>query len=168
MSRGRVMKWSSGIRSVALFEAAKGAFVLLAGFGLLALVHRDLQHVADEVVRRLHLNPARHYPRIFLAAAGKVTDPRLWLLAGAALLYAVMRFAEAYGLWRERRWAGWFAVATGALYVPLEAFGLLRSITWIKVTTLLVNLGIVAFMTWTLWRSRGGVSETLVPDRRWG
>jgi len=73
---------------VALFEGAKGALILLAGFGLLALVHRDLQHVADEVVRRFHLNPARHYPRIFIEAAGKTTDTRLWLLAGGALLYA--------------------------------------------------------------------------------
>jgi uncharacterized membrane protein (DUF2068 family) len=100
------MKLSRGIRLVALFEGAKGALILLAGFGLLALVHRDLQDVADELVRRFHLNPARHYPRIFIEAAGKTTDTRLWLLAGAALLYAVFRFVEAYGLWRERRWAG--------------------------------------------------------------
>ena len=157
------MKLARGIRLVALFEGAKGALILLAGFGLLALVHRDLQDVADELVRRFHLNPARHYPRIFIEAAGKTTDTRLWLLAGAALLYAVFRFVEAYGLWRERRWAGWFAAATGAIYVPLEVLALLRSITWVKLTTLTVNLGIVAFMTWTLWRSRGEGSQTLDP-----
>ena len=159
------MRLSQGIRLVAVFEGAKGALILLAGFGLLTLVHRDLQHVADEVVRRFHLNPARHYPRIFIEAAGNTTDMRLWLLAGAALLYAVFRFVEAYGLWRERRWAGWFAVATGAIYVPLEVAALFRSITWAKLTTLIVNLGIVAFMTWTLWRSRGGASQTLEMDR---
>src|ERR1035438_4179771 len=114
------MKLSRGIRLVALFEGLKGALILLAGFGLLALGHRDLQDVADELVRRFHLNPARHYPRIFIEASGKTTDTQLWLLAGAALLYAVFRFVEAYGLWRERRWAGWFAAATGAIYVPLE------------------------------------------------
>ena len=73
---------------MALFEGAKGALIFLAGFGLLALVHRDLQYVADEVVRRFHLNPARHYPRLFIGAAGKAADARLWLPAGAALLYA--------------------------------------------------------------------------------
>ena len=160
------MRLSRGIRLVALFEAAKGALILLAGFGLLALVHRDLQYVADEVVRRFHLNPARHYPRIFIEASGKATDTRLWLLAGAALLYAVFRFVEAYGLWRERRWAGWFAVVTGGVYVPLEVVALFRSITWVKLTTLIVNLGIVAFMTWTLWRSKGGGSQTLERERR--
>jgi hypothetical protein len=76
-----LMRSLRGIRLVALFEGAKGALILLAGFGLLALVHRDLQDVADELVRRFHLNPARHYLRIFIEAAGKTTDTRLWLLA---------------------------------------------------------------------------------------
>jgi uncharacterized membrane protein (DUF2068 family) len=157
------MKLSRGIRLVALFEGPKGALILLAGLGLLALAHRDLQDFADELVRRFHLKHARHYPRIFIEASGKTTDTRLWLLAGAALLYAAFRVVEAYGLWRERRWAGWFAAATGAIYVPLEVVALLRSITWVKLTTLTVNLGIVAFMTWTLWRSRGESSQTLDP-----
>ena len=100
---------------------------------------------------------------MFIEAAVKATDAPLWLLAGAALLYAVSQFVEAHGLWRERRWAGWFAAVTGAIYVPLEVVALFRSITWIKLTPLIVNLGIVAFMTWTLWRSRGDGSQTLDP-----
>ena len=40
------MKLSRGIRLVSLFEGPKGALILLAGFGLLALVHRDLQDIA--------------------------------------------------------------------------------------------------------------------------
>ena len=117
------IKLSCEIRLVALFEGAKGALILLTGFGLLALVHCDLQDVADELVRRFHLNPARHYPRIFIEAADKVTDTRLWLLAGAALLYALVRFVEAYGLWRERRWAGWFAAVTPYLYLRTTTEG---------------------------------------------
>jgi uncharacterized membrane protein (DUF2068 family) len=146
---------------VAFFEAAKGALILLAGFGLLALVHRDLPHLANQVVLWFHLNPARHYPRVFIEAADKATEARLWLLAGAAFLGAVFEFVEAYGLWRERRWAGWFAAVTGALYLPLEVVALSRSIRCVKLVILLLNLGIVAFMTWTLWRSRGAGFPTL-------
>jgi uncharacterized membrane protein (DUF2068 family) len=69
-----------------------------------------------------HLNPARHYPRVFIEAACQATDARLWLLAGAAILGAIFEFVEAYGLWRERRWAGWFAAATGALFSPWRSW----------------------------------------------
>ena len=46
------------MRAIAIFEGVKGAMVLLAGFGALAFLHRDLQVIADHIVRHLHLDPA--------------------------------------------------------------------------------------------------------------
>ena len=71
------------MRVVAAFEAGKGALVLLAGLGLLSLIHRDIQAVAEHIVRMGHLNPASHYPRVFIEAASRVTDGYLWAMAGA-------------------------------------------------------------------------------------
>lgn len=137
-------------RAIAIFEAAKGALVLFAGLGLLSLINRDVQELAERFVRHSHLNPASHYPRIFLDAASRVTNTHLWLLAGAAALYAVVRFVEAYGLWLERRWAEWFALLAGGLYVPVEIYELIRHASWVKVAVLTTNLGIVAYMAWAL------------------
>ena len=55
------------------------------GFGLLAVVDEDIQTVAEELVRTLHLNPAKHLPRIFLEAVERAADTRLWMLAAFAL-----------------------------------------------------------------------------------
>lgn len=140
---------------MAVVEATKAALVYLAGFGLLALVHRDVQVMAEHFVARLHLNPARRYPRIFIDVATQLDDDRrLWLLASLALAYAVMRSVEAYGLWRERRWAEWFALATAAIYLPLEAYEIFCHVTWIKITTLVINAAIVIFMAYALRHSR--------------
>src|SRR5580765_6976102 len=97
------LRTAQGLRVVALFEGAKGLLVLAAGFGLLSLVHRDVHELAARLIERMHLNPASRYPRIFIDAADRLTDARLWMLAGMALTYAICRGAEAYGLWRERR-----------------------------------------------------------------
>ncbi|HZV33272.1 MAG TPA: DUF2127 domain-containing protein, partial [Verrucomicrobiae bacterium] len=70
-----------GLRTVAIFEFAKGMIVLLAGLGLLSLIHHDAQAVAEDIVRRLHLNPAHQYPRIFIDFAGHLTDARLWFMS---------------------------------------------------------------------------------------
>jgi len=110
-----------GLRVVPGIEATKGLLILLAGFGVLELIHHGVQHVAEELVRHSHLNPASRYPRIFVHAASEVTDARLWLLAAAAALYASPRLVEAYGLWRRRRWAKWFGVLTGASISRLES-----------------------------------------------
>ena len=116
------MRSSSTVRAVALFEAAKGALVLLAGFGSLSLIDHDAQRLAEQLVGHLHLNPAKHYPRIFIDTAAHLTDAHLWLVATLAAVYGLVRFVEAYGLWRGRRWAEWFAAVSGGIYIPYPIF----------------------------------------------
>lgn len=148
------MRSVEGERLVALFEAAKGVVVLLVGFGLLAVVHQDVQTVAEELVHTFHLNPAKRYPRIFLDAADRYSDVRLWLLAALALGYAAMRLAEAYGLWFGRRWAEWFAVLTGGIYIGVEIDAVWHHVSWVRVGALVLNVGIVAYLGWALWQRR--------------
>jgi uncharacterized membrane protein (DUF2068 family) len=145
---------TKGIRIVALFEGAKGLLVLLVGFGLLELIHKDLHSAAVQIVTHLHLNPARHYPMIFIDAVNHLTDGQLWAMALSALLYSVVRFAEAVGLWLQRQWAAWFGLLTGGIYIPVEMFELTRGITWPKVIVLSVNAVIVAYLAHVLYRSR--------------
>jgi uncharacterized membrane protein (DUF2068 family) len=143
-----------GLRVVALFEGAKGLLVLFVGFGVLALIHKDLHSFAEQLVRHFHLNPARHYPRIFIDAANHLTDARLWAMAFSALLYSVVRFVEAIGLWLQWQWAKWFGVLTGGIYLPIEIFEIMRGITWPKVTVLIVNVGIVGYLAYALYQAR--------------
>ena len=148
------MHVSVGLRTIALFEAAKGTLVLLAGFGTFALFHHDAQHVAERLVHQFHLNPASRYPRIFLHLAEDATPPHVYALAAAALAYAAVRFVEGYGLWRKRQWAEWFAIISGGIYLPIEIWELAKGITWPRVTLFAVNLAIVAYLARTLCRSR--------------
>ncbi|GAA5785290.1 DUF2127 domain-containing protein [Chitiniphilus shinanonensis] len=134
------------LRGVALFEAAKGALVLLAGGGLLALIHWQAQALAEHLVRHLHLNPASRYPRIFLDAAAQATNARLWALAALAAGYAALRFTEAWGLWQRRRWAEWLAALSGGIYLPLELYGLWRHPGWLELALMLLNAAIVGYM----------------------
>jgi len=137
-----------------MFEAAKGLIVIVAGLGLLALIHRDVQAVAEEIVRFLHFNPAQHYPQVFLDAAANVTDARLWVMAVTALAYAMVRFFEAYGLWRQRVWAEWFGILSGSIYLPVEVYELTVSVSAVKICILLVNLLVVGWLSWVRWQAR--------------
>lgn len=143
---------SRGLQAVALLEALKSVIVFGAGFGLLSLLHRDVRHVAASLVTRLHVNPQRHSAGVFLDAAAQVTDARLWLLAALALAYSALRATEAYGLWFQRRWATWLGAAGGAIYVPVEIYELVEKPDYIKVATLVLNVGVVGYLIWTLRR----------------
>jgi uncharacterized membrane protein (DUF2068 family) len=145
---------SKGLRAVAALEALKGAIVLLAGFGLLSLLGHDATRFAEHLVARLHLNPAHHYPHIFIEAMRNANHRNVSLLAGLAALYSAVRFVEAYGLWRQHRWAEWLAALSGAIYVPAEIYELLHHATWLKASALAVNLAIVGYMVWLLTERR--------------
>jgi uncharacterized membrane protein (DUF2068 family) len=134
------------LRAVALFEALKGAVVLLAGTGLLALLHRDVHALAASLVAHTHLNPASRYPAVFLDLANRLTDPHLQRLALGAFAYALLRFVEAYGLLRQRAWAEALAAFSGAVYVPFELQELARRPSWLAAALLLLNLLVVGLM----------------------
>jgi len=142
----------AGLRAVAAFEAFKGAIVLIAGFGLARLVHHDVQHIAERLVHRMHLDAAKRYPRIFLDLAASVSDGQLWALAALALAYAAFRFVEAYGLWFGRRWGQWVAALSGGIYVPVEIYELGRGFSWFKLGALILNAVVVAYMCQLLRR----------------
>jgi uncharacterized membrane protein (DUF2068 family) len=149
------MRLDKGVRIVALLEAVKGLLVLCAGFGLLSMAHRDVQQIAENLVGHFHINPASRYPRIFLALAGNISDTQIWLIAGLAFAYTAIRLAEAYGLWQERRWAKWLAVASGSIYLPVELYELFHRASWIKVCALAVNIGILIYMCYVLKKELG-------------
>jgi uncharacterized membrane protein (DUF2068 family) len=137
----------AALRAVASLELAKGMAVLLLGFGAVSLVHKDAWDVAEAVLRFLRVNPDHHhYAQVFLNLADNVTDAKLWALAAGATAYSIVRFVEAYGLWRECTWAEWFALISGALYVPFEAYEVARRATPVHLAVLIINLGIVFYM----------------------
>ena len=143
-----------GLRTIALFEALKGIIVLVLGFGLLSFLGPEDARFYEQVVLRMHLDPANHYLRLFLQTISEVSDTRLWIMTGFAILYSAIRFLEAYGLWHERRWAEWFAALSGGVYIPIEIYELAVRVTWLRFAALLINLAVVAYMVWLLTENR--------------
>ena len=157
-----VTEIAAGVRAVAVFEALKGTVVLLAGFGLLALVHRDLEDLAERLVRHSHLDPASHYPRVFVEAAAHTSDSRLRGLAALAFAYSVVRFVEAYGLWHMRAWAEWFAILSGCLYLPVEFYELVERPTHLRGLVLFFNAAIVAYLLYVRLSRTGRAAEEAI------
>ncbi|MEI6654262.1 MAG: DUF2127 domain-containing protein [Verrucomicrobiota bacterium] len=142
------------LRTVAVFEAVKGVLVLAVGLGALHFLHKDAHRIAYEFISRVHLDPAHKYPRIFIALADHVTDGRLWFFASLAVVYAIFRFVEGYGLWKERAWAEWLALVSGALYLPIEVYEVCHKLSWVRVVALSANLAVVGVVAYVLIRKR--------------
>jgi len=144
----------TGIRAVAAFEAFKGLVALAAASGLPLLLHRNLQDVAVRLVEHAHLNPAAHYPRVFIEAATHLENGNLAMIALGAVAYSVIRLVEASGLYKGAAWAEVVAVASGAIYVPFEVAGIIRHATWLGVGAFVLNVAVVAIMLRALSQKR--------------
>src|SRR5262249_48977466 len=127
-------------------------------------VHRDAQAFAERLVLHLHLNPARHYPRIFIEAAGRLTDARIWFIATGAFAYSALRFAEAYGLWRARTWAEWIGIVSGGVYLPAKVIAPARSPTTLKAILLLLNALLVAYLSVIRYRQSRELRRRIRPN----
>lgn len=150
------------LRAIAIFEGSKGVLVIAAGCTLLSWVHQDVQAAAEQFVRHLHFNPARHYPKIFSMLALDMTDGTIRLLALYALLYSLLRCVEAYGLWFGRHWAEWVALLGGGIWLPLELYELARGVTWIKAGITVINIIVVFSMASVIrrnWHEKHRVTE---------
>ena len=140
---------------MAVFEAAKGLLVLLTGFALFAMVDQTVEEAAERVVTFLHLNPAHELPRIFLETARHAGDAHLQWLAWLAMVYALVRFIEAIGLWYQFKWAEWFAVISCSAYIPFELYELTKpDFFWPKLAALIINLAIVSYLLVVLKHQR--------------
>jgi len=148
------------LRAVASVEFFKGLIVLLAGFGVLSLVHRDAWDVAESFLQWLKVDPDTRYAQVFLNLADQVTDTRLWAVALGAAAYSTLRFAEAYGLWRERAWAEWLAMISGAIYLPFEVYEFARRPDWFRFVILAVNLAVVLYMVYLRVQARTRVENS--------
>ena len=142
------------LRPIAVFEALKGASGLIAVFVALGFIDRDNEAFALQIIRHLHIDPAWRYAQMFIRTVSQVSDSQLMAVAAFFALYAAVRFAEAYGLWHERRWAEWLAALSGGIYIPIEIYELFHRVTWYKGAALLLNLVVVAYMVWLLTESR--------------
>src|ERR1700686_5679366 len=135
-----------GVRTVATLEFIKGVVVLLAGLGIFSMRHKDIWGVTESFLEFFHVNPYHHYVGIFINLVYRISDIHLWKIALMAAIYVTLRFVEAYGLWRLRAWAEWFAIASGSIYVPFEVEDLLKRPDWFRLLIVVINVGIVFYM----------------------
>lgn len=82
----------------------------------------------------------------------------LALLGGFLIVYGLLRWAEAVGLWLAKRWGEYLAVVLTTVFLPWEVVEVIHHVTVMKVILLLVNVAAVIWLVWTkyLFGVRGG------------
>lgn len=67
-------KHKYGLRTVATIEAVKGVLVLLLACGLLMLIHKDLDQIADRLTDFLRVDPDGRLSNLLYRIVDKATE----------------------------------------------------------------------------------------------
>ena len=81
-------------------------------------------------------------------AQGPPLHPRCWSRS-ASWRTASWSCSRATGLWLMRRWGEYVAVVGTSVFIPLEVYELLHTVTWLKVGALLLNVFAVVYLVWS-------------------
>lgn len=136
----------TGVHIIAIFEAVKGVIGLIAGFGILSLINRDIADFAEDLVGFLHLNSEGRLAHKIVETITKLDSSNIKIFFILSLFYAAKCFVEAYGLWRLRAWAEWLAIISGSLYIPIEIYELIHKPTFTRAGVLIVNIAVVIYL----------------------
>jgi uncharacterized membrane protein (DUF2068 family) len=133
---------------VAVLEIAKGLGAVIFGVWLLSFRQKDIGDMMANLLDRLHIDPAHEFAIKLVSMADRITPEKVEIAALIAILYALIRFTEGYGLWNARTWAEYFALISGAAYLPWEVWEFLRRPNWFHATLIVINVMVVLYIVY--------------------
>jgi len=165
--RGKALRDAVILRLLAVERAVRALLVLAAAYGVWRFrAHHDaIQRAFDEdlpllrpIAQKLNFNLD---DSSMVHTIRSVIEARTSTLAAVALgllVYGILQFVEATGLWLLKRWGEYFAVVATSLGLPIEVYELTEKITVIRVGALVINVAAVIYLLLTkrLFGLRGG------------
>jgi len=137
---------------IGLFKFVKGIGLLILGFGLLRLLHRDVAAVAEHWIEVLRVDPENRHIHRLLLRIFNVTPKQLKELSAGTFIYAAIFLTEGTGLLARKHWAEYMTLISTGLFIPLEGYEIYRHFTLLKLAVTIVNALIVWYLALRLKR----------------
>jgi uncharacterized membrane protein (DUF2068 family) len=165
--RGNALKDALVLRLLAAERLVRGLLLVALAYGIYRFdgARNSLQQVFDRylpllrpIADRLGIDLQTTGPVKLIEDALNASHSTLRLVTLGVLAYGVLELVEAVGLWLMRRWGEYVAVVGTSVFIPLEVYELLHTVTPFKAGALLLNVFAVVYLVWSkrLFGARGG------------
>ena len=143
------MRDEGRLRTVAVVEFIKGAATLAIALGIMGSGRHVLADGGLALLQALTIDGNAGLGQSFLGMLAAADAEHGLLMLGAGS-YSLLRFVEAYGLWKLRDWARWLGLVSAGAYIPFEIYFCIRTPSLATLLVMLVNVAIL----WLLWPRR--------------
>lgn len=150
----RVHGRDRGLLLIGLFKLGKAALFFSLGIGAIHLLHKDL---GDEVLRlttKLRFDPESRFVSLLMDKIDLIDARRLKQISFATFGYSALALTEGCGLLMEKVWAEYLTLTLTLSFLPWELYELARRPDWFRLTLLLINIAVLAYLLWLLRRKK--------------
>lgn len=145
---------------IAVFKFCKAALLVVVGLGAFKIVQGDITDLSHRVLSHLNSSVGRKLAHQALVRIADLDPLKLEALGVVAFLSAALFCVEGIGLWFGKRWAEYLTVIVTALLVPFEIYELVEKLTVARVTALVLNLAVIAYLVYVVRRPGSHSSAT--------
>jgi uncharacterized membrane protein (DUF2068 family) len=134
------------LRVIAIYKAVKTCALLLVAAFTFHLLKPDFLGRVTDRLGHLPLAGGHHMAVRAAAWISGLSPKSIYLIGGAAILYAMVFATEGIGLWLRKRWGEYFTIIATSSLVPLELWEVVRHFTLLKLGALVANVAIVVYL----------------------
>ena len=147
-----------GLLLIGLFKLGKSILFFCIGMGAIHLLHKDLGDVVMRVAMALKFDPESRFVSLVLNQVDLIDIHKLKLISLGTFAYSVVALTEGIGLVLEKVWAEYLTLILTISFLPWELYELARRPNWFRLSLLLINLAVLAYLVWLLRRKRLAVA----------
>jgi uncharacterized membrane protein (DUF2068 family) len=137
---------NTGLVLIAAYKFLLALFFIAIGVGAMRLLHKDIDDVLSRIASDLRFNPESRFVNFVLDKASLLNDPILRRIGLAAFCYAALGILEGIGLYLEKAWGEYLTLIITASFLPFEIHELIRKLTWIRVSLLVINILVLLYL----------------------
>lgn len=154
----------AGLVLIAIYKLLGALAFVAIGVGAMRLLHKDIDDVVwHALIDVLRMNPESRIVNFIFEKAELLNDPLLKRIGFAAFCYAGLGVAEAVGLYLEKVWGEFLTLIITASFLPIEIHEMVRRLTWVRASLLVVNVVVLIYLLWVVVMERVQRSRTSVP-----
>ena len=143
-----------GLEVIGVLKLLKSLALVVAGVGLLSLIHRDAAETLRGWIDLLRLDAHAHLIEKLIARVAGISRHALRDLGVGTLFYAVVFGIEGVGLLLAKTWAEYLTTLVTVSFLPVEGYELIKHPSLVKGLVILVNAAIVLYLVLEIRRRR--------------
>jgi uncharacterized membrane protein (DUF2068 family) len=135
-----------GFEIIGVYKLVTAGLSLALAFGMFRFFKADVRASLELLLRFLRLDPDNAIVHAVVERLAGLDRRRLLWIEAGTIGYAILHVIEGIGILRGKRWGGLLIILATSSLIPLECYEILRRRSLVRITALVLNLGIVVYL----------------------